>query len=53
MSTWQGKHYDLVEQSCIDFVRDLAGRAGFTLPGRRATQTPTEFLQELKNMNGG
>lgn len=45
------RKYQFTENNCIDFVNTIVQAAGLSTPPRSATQTPAEYLRELKTLN--
>lgn len=52
MDEWNTKQYKLTNSNCIDFVHAVARLLNFHLPARSLAQTPTQYMKELKRLNG-
>lgn len=51
LNDWNSKNYKLTSANCIDFVNAVAAILELNRPVRLPTQTPTDYLTELKRLN--
>ena len=48
---WNSHHYNLLNESCIDFIVAVAKSAGWNIPPRSVTDLPKSYVTKLRDAN--